>query len=75
MRNNILRYRKQCGDIFGKPDFCFKGKKIKRNIERYKEVNKRLQNKGWKMIRFWEKEIEINTMQCIEKIRKIMGKR
>ena len=23
-----LRYRKQCKDILGKPDFCFKGKKI-----------------------------------------------
>lgn len=23
-----LRYRKQCKDVFGKPDFCFKGKKI-----------------------------------------------
>jgi len=23
-----LRYRKQCKDIFGKPDFCFKGLKI-----------------------------------------------
>ena len=23
-----LRYRKNCKDVFGKPDFCFKGKKI-----------------------------------------------
>jgi DNA mismatch endonuclease Vsr len=23
-----LRYRKHCGDVFGKPDFCFKGKKL-----------------------------------------------
>ncbi len=23
-----LRYRKNCEDVFGKPDFCFKGKKI-----------------------------------------------
>lgn len=23
-----LRYRKQCIDVFGKPDFCFKGKKL-----------------------------------------------
>lgn len=23
-----LRYRKNCKDIFGKPDFCFKSKKI-----------------------------------------------
>lgn len=23
-----LRYRKNCKDVYGKPDFCFKGKKI-----------------------------------------------
>ena len=23
-----LRYRKNCKDVFGKPDFCFKSKKI-----------------------------------------------
>jgi DNA mismatch endonuclease, patch repair protein len=23
-----FRYRKNCKDVFGKPDFCFKGKKI-----------------------------------------------
>lgn len=23
-----LRYRKNCKDVFGKPDFCFKGKKM-----------------------------------------------
>ena len=28
MWNAGLRYRKNCKDIFGKPDFCFKGKKI-----------------------------------------------
>lgn len=23
-----LRYRKNCKDVYGKPDFCFKGKKV-----------------------------------------------
>ena len=28
MWNAGLKYRKNCKDVFGKPDFCFKGKKI-----------------------------------------------
>jgi len=106
MWKNDLRYRKQCRDVFGKPDFCFKGKKIavfcdsefwhgkkflegerfktnsdfwetkiKKNIERDNEVNKRLRDEGWKVIRFWGKEIEDDTVECIEKIKKVMETR
>ncbi|MDP3291323.1 MAG: very short patch repair endonuclease [Sulfuricurvum sp.] len=91
-----LRYRKQCKDIFGKPDFCFKGKKIaifcdsefwhgkkflegekfktntdfwetkiKRNIERDKQVNKVLQTEGWCVIRFWGRDIQKNIDNCL----------
>ena len=94
-----LRYRKNCKDIFGKPDLCFKGKKIAifcdssfwhgknylegerfktnadfwekkilRNIERDKEVNKKLKEEGWTVLRFWDKEIKNNLEQCIDKI-------
>lgn len=97
-----LRYRKQCKDIFGKPDFCFRKKKIaifcdsdfwhgkkylngqkfktnvdfwekkiKRNIERDKEVNAKLKSEGWKIVRFTEKEILKNLDECINKIKKI----
>ncbi len=100
MWNAGLRYRKNCKDIFGKPDFCFKGKKIaifcdsefwhgkkllegerfktnsdfweekiKRNIERDKEVNERLKSEGWTVFRFWGKDIEKNTGKCLEKIK------
>ncbi len=95
-----LRYRKNCKDVFGKPDFCFKGKKIaifcdsefwhgkkflegerfktnsdfweekiKRNIERDKEVNKRLKSEGWTVLRFWGRDIEKNTGVCLKKIK------
>lgn len=91
-----LRYRKQCKDIFGKPDFCFKGKriaifcdsefwhgkkflegekfktntdfwesKIKRNIERDKQVNNVLQTEGWHVIRFWGSDIQKNIDTCL----------
>lgn len=91
-----LRYRKHCKDVFGKPDFCFKGKKIaifcdsefwhgknylggegfktnadfwetkiKRNIERDREVTDNLEKVGWTVIRFWGKDIVKNIDQCI----------
>jgi len=99
MWNAGLRYRKNCKDVFGNPDFCFKGKKIaifcdsefwhgkkflegerfktnsdfweekiKRNIERDKQVNERLKNEGWIVLRFWGKDIEKNTEKCINEI-------
>ncbi len=32
--------------------------KLKRNIERDQEKTKRLKNEGWKVLRFWEHELE-----------------
>lgn len=100
-----LRYRKNCKDVFGKPDFCFKGKKIaifcdsefwhgrnflegqefktnkefwetkiKRNIQRDKEVNKKLNDDGWIVLRFWGEEIKKNADLAVEKIYKLSGK-
>jgi len=94
-----VRYRKNCKDIFGKPDICFKKyklvifcdsefwhgkfylegkvpknnqdywiKKLERNIARDKEVNEKLQQEGWTVFRFWEKDIKHNTQECVEKI-------
>lgn len=93
---NGLHYRKNCKDVFGKPDFCFKGRKIaifcdsefwhgkkylegecfktnanfwetkiKRNIERDKEVNEKLKSEGWIVVRFWGKDIQKNIDKCI----------
>ena len=42
--------------------------KIAYNIERDKEVNKELLFMGWKVIRFWGKEIMKNTDECIRVI-------
>lgn len=94
-----LRYRKNCKDVFGKPDFCFKGKKIaifcdsefwhgkkflegekfktnqefwetkiKRNIQRDKEVNQKLKNDGWIVLRFWGEDILYRIEQCVSNI-------
>lgn len=45
-------------------------KKIERNIERDIEVNNYLTTQGWKVIRFWSKEINKDLNSCISKIQK-----
>lgn len=46
-------------------------KKIERNMARDTEVNEFLQKNGWKVIRFWGKEIMSNPKLCADKIEKI----
>lgn len=43
-------------------------KKIKRNMERDEEINKQLQFLGWTVIRFWGKDIEKKTDECVHVI-------
>jgi DNA mismatch endonuclease Vsr len=40
-------------------------RKIERNIERDNEVNIKLVNDGWKVFRFWGKEIKKNIDGCV----------
>lgn len=42
--------------------------KIKRNIERDKQVNAQLENDGWVLIRFWDRDIKSNLDECIKKV-------
>ena len=42
-------------------------KKILRNIERDKDVNRFLQKNGWIVLRFWQSEIELQLDKCIQK--------
>lgn len=42
--------------------------KIKRNIERDKEVNEKLIADGWIVLRFWEKEIRKKLDKCVEQV-------
>lgn len=42
--------------------------KIERNMARDKEVNEKLQNEGWIVLRFWGKDIKKNTQDCADKI-------
>lgn len=51
-------------DIKSNKDFWIS--KIERNIERDKEVNEILEREGWRVIRFWGKEIEKNVGLCAD---------
>ncbi|MGJ1445482.1 very short patch repair endonuclease [Sphingobacterium spiritivorum] len=42
--------------------------KIERNIKRDQEVNSELSKKGWKVLRFWSKEVEKSLDSCILQI-------
>ena len=44
--------------------------KIERNIKRDQEVNAELLKQGWKILRFWSKEINKNLESCIIHIEK-----
>lgn len=49
-------------------------KKIQRNVNRDKEVNQKLKNEGWSIIRIWESEIKKAPDICVERILKAIGK-
>lgn len=61
--------RKQ--DIKSNRDFWIK--KIEGNIQRDVIVNKILKDQGWKVVRFWGKDIQKNLDACIDKIEKEIG--
>ena len=42
--------------------------KIKRNINRDEDVNRKLKAMGWVVLRFWGKDIKNNTDSCIKAI-------
>ncbi len=49
--------------------------KIVRNIERDKEVNAKLDIKGWRVLRLWESEIRTNPQDCAQTVMSTFGKR
>lgn len=43
-------------------------KKIERNMQRDREVNRELKKRGWKVIRFWAKQVEKNPDKYAVKV-------
>jgi len=60
----------KCPKCFIKPrtNVKFWNKKINGNIKRDLNVNQLLKKEGWKVIRFWEHEINKNIESCYKKI-------
>lgn len=52
-----------------KTNIDFWEKKILRNVERDKEVNDKLKEDGWIVLRFWGKQIQKDLESCINKIK------
>ena len=46
--------------------------KIERNIQRDREVTEKLVDQGWKVLRFWGKEIEKNLENCILQVENVL---
>ena len=61
----------KCGHI-PKTNTKFWHAKIQRNIERDKEINKKLRKQGIKIIRFWEHDIITKPIHCIHKVEKYL---
>lgn len=58
-------------DLKSNRDFWYS--KIERNIERDKEVNEFLLRKGWKVLRFWGKDITNELQNCVDRINKTIN--
>ena len=66
-----IRYRKNYSALPGeqvKSNKEYWGPKLKRNVERDKEVNDMLTDLGWIVLRFWESDIKKNLEGCIQEI-------
>ncbi len=47
-------------------------KKLTRNIERDKEVNKKLKEEGWIVLRYWGRDIRTKTVEIVDEIDQII---
>lgn len=60
------------GKYIPKTNTEFWVEKIERNIERDKEVNQKLKDDGWKVLRFWESDIRKNVASCADIVEKTL---
>lgn len=55
-----------------KSNVAFWHKKIEGNMKRDKIVNERLKKEGWRIVRFWGKDIEKSLLICVDKFEKVI---
>ena len=46
--------------------------KIEKNIDRDSQVNRELHSQGWKVLRFWSKEIKHDVIGCVDQIEELV---
>lgn len=47
--------------------------KIRRNVERDREVERKLRSQGWTVLRFWESDVQKDPDRVVRKIAKVVG--
>ncbi len=60
------------GKYIPKTNSSFWITKLKRNIERDKQVNKKLKEEGWTVLRFWGEDIQSDLASCADKIEELL---
>lgn len=66
-----FNWKERKNDIKSNRDFWIP--KIERNIQRDMEVNEKLKEQGWTVLRFWGREIKTNLNACADIIEKVVG--
>lgn len=61
-------WERKKNEIKSRQDFWIP--KIERNMQRDKEVNMKLSEEGWTVLRFWGTEIKKQTENCVKEIEK-----
>jgi DNA mismatch endonuclease (patch repair protein) len=64
-----------CRNLTPKQNSEYWQKKIENNRIRDKQINERLERKGWKVIRVWECEIEKNPQKVMRRINRFLNHR
>lgn len=64
-----------CDPPLPKTHIEFWSEKFKRNVERDTIKNQELERQGWKVLVFWECEINSNIQYCIEQVMLTMNQR
>ncbi len=50
-------------------------KKLEGNVTRDREVNTALKKVGWKVIRFWEHDVEMDVERCVARVQQVLRER
>ena len=61
-------------DLEGKNYPSYWQAKVRKNMDRDDRINRQLKDTEWKVLRFWERDINKNLESCVEKIISLISK-